>query len=563
MSVREMKCYGSPSSTSTTTQPATPIKRDNPRRTQSQAHDDDTLRLSCPYGHGSCSLKVSRSQANPGRPYYTCSTQSCRFFKWASDHHGNDYGGCGQVGVLKRQRLRPQDYPECRCGAGKCKLVFGKTATQDYFVCPIEKGHGACSFRAQAMARPGIVSSVLNEGSPVGFEHPKRTKFDSTGVVVVNNPPLDQPSTSVNMGMGNGDNEPEQEQEQERELEDVIVDNTLQVSCLKSDTTQLGQTEYLNQISADPMKQMLGRLVLGWLGRLAFPPSGTLMVPQARPFFGCVFPSFDPINAPKAKGVFSSFIPIYVPKAKGGVDTVNYRALNEYPQGNLNDQSDTTSHGGILMELSSIKNVGSDDYMGPISKALGKAGLLVQKQLLSILESTNPANHNSMREAANKTFSVLKLLSMDHREFSESVRKFISCAAELAKIEDEWRKKTEVMQLPEEIEDWYENEKAKFDEMAEMERETMAAIAASDKQVECIGEEVMRLREKLAGMEKELRHRNMENGELKWRAGMIREDMTAAKKKMEEARAAKMVHEERSAAMEALERARFHLRHNH
>ncbi|XP_062114208.1 uncharacterized protein LOC133825259 [Humulus lupulus] len=81
--------------------------------------------------------------------------------------------------------------------------------------------------------------------------------------------------------MGNGENEPEQE----RELEDVIVDNTLQVSCLKSDTTQLGRNEFLNQISVDPMKQALGRLVLGWLGRLAFPPSGTLMVPQARPFF--------------------------------------------------------------------------------------------------------------------------------------------------------------------------------------------------------------------------------------------------------------------------------------
>ncbi|KAF4347503.1 hypothetical protein F8388_010205 [Cannabis sativa] len=444
----------------------------------------------------------------------------------------------------------------CPYGHGSCQL----------------KGHGACSFKVQAMANssttPGIVSSVLNEDNQVSFENQKRTKFDSNVVVMVennnnnNNSPPDQPgqpSTPVQMGIGNE----EKESEQEQELEYVNVEKTLQVSCLKSDTTQFGQTEFLNQISADsdPAKQILGRLVLGWLGRLAFPPSGTLTMPQqARPFLCCVFPSLDP--------------PIYVPKATS-VDVVNSRVLNESPHGVSDTYRQIVSRdsecGGILMELSSIKNVGGgvgervlDEFMGPISEALGEAGLLVQNQLLSILESTNPVNHNSMREAANKTFSVLKLLSIDHRAFSERVRKFISCAAEFAKIEDEWKKKGEVvMWLPGKIENLYENEKAKFDEIAEIERETMAAIAASDKGVECIAEEVMQVREKLVGMEKELRHRKIENEELKCRAGMIKEDMEEAKKKMEKARAAKTVHEERAAAIEALEMARLHLRHNH
>uniref|UniRef100_A0A803QKW6 GRF-type domain-containing protein n=1 Tax=Cannabis sativa TaxID=3483 RepID=A0A803QKW6_CANSA len=577
MSVSEPNIMASPSFT--TTQPPTPIKSDNPRRfPQAQAHEDDFntvgATLSCPYGHGSCPLKVSRSQANPGRPYYSCSTQFCRFFKWASsenNNNNNNHANDVVVGGVKRHRILPHDYPDCRCGAGKCKLLFDKNGAQNYFVCPIEKGHGACSFKVQAMANssttPGIVSSVLNEDNQVSFENQKRTKFDSNVVVMVennnnnnNSPPdqPDQPSTPVQMGIGNE----EKESEQEQELEYVNVEKTLQVSCLKSDTIQFGQTEFLNQISADsdPAKQILGRLVLGWLGRLAFPPSGTLTMPQqARPFLCCVFPSLDPIYAPKATSV----------------DAVHSRVLNESPPG----VSDTSRQivrrdsecGGILMELSSIKNVGGgvgervlDEFMGPISEALGEAGLLVQNQLLSILESTNPVNHNSMREAANKTFSVLKLLSIDHRAFSERVRKFISCAAEFAKIEDEWRKKGEVvMWLPGKIEDLYENEKAKFDEIAEIERETMAAIAASDKGVECIAEEVMQVREKLVGMEKELRHRKIENEELKCRAGMIKEDMEEAKKKMEKARAAKTVHEERAAAIEALEMARLHLRHNH
>ncbi|XP_062105292.1 uncharacterized protein LOC133816954 isoform X2 [Humulus lupulus] len=499
------------------------IRENHQGTTQSQAHDDGTL--CCPYGHGTCSLKISHSQSIPNRPYYMCST--CRFFKWASDHHHQD-----DVSRLKRPRLLPQDYPVCRCGTGKC---------------PIEKGHGACSLHAGAMA-PGIVNSLLDEGSQVHFEHPKRTKLDYSTAVVVNNSPPDPPSTPATAAAGVGgrpclerdehdgdinvdmsNNQDMGTGEKEQELDGVTVDSTLQVSCLISDTIHRNQTKFLNQISADA-------------------------------------------------GVFPSFDPIYVPKAKG-VDAVNSRALNECTRhDDLNGVADTSTQipsqdsecSGILMELSSIKNVGGgvgervlDQFMGPISKALGEAALLVQNQLMSILESMNPANHNSMREAANKTFSVLKLLSMDHREFSERVTKFISCTTELAKIEDEWRKKRELMLLPEEIEDWFENEKAKFDEIAEEERETMAAIAASDKRVECIGEEVMRLREKLAGMEKELRHRKMENGELKWRAGMVKENMVAANKKMEEARAAKMVHQERAAAIEALERARFHLRHNH
>ncbi|KAF4397567.1 hypothetical protein G4B88_027307 [Cannabis sativa] len=456
----------------------------------------------------------------------------------------------------------PRRFPQAQAQAHEDDFnTVGATLSCPYGhgSCPL-KGHGACSFKVQAMANssttPEIVSSVLNEDNQVSFENQKRTKFDSNVVVMVennnnNNSPPDQPSTPVQMGIGNE----EKESEQEQELEYVNVEKTLQVSCLKSDTIQFGQTEFLNQISADS-----GRLVLGWLGRLAFPPSGTLTMPQqARPFLCCVFPSLDPIYAPKATSV----------------DAVHSRVLNESPPG----VSDTSRQivrrdsecGGILMELSSIKNVGGgvgervlDEFMGPISEALGEAGLLVQNQLLSILESTNPVNHNSMREAANKTFSVLKLLSIDHRAFSERVRKFISCAAEFAKIEDEWRKKGEVvMWLPGKIEDLYENEKAKFDEIAEIERETMAAIAASDKGVECIAEEVMQVREKLVGMEKELRHRKIENEELKCRAGMMKEDMEEAKKKMEKARAAKTVHEERAAAIEALEMARLHLRHNH
>ena len=42
-------------------------------------------------------------------------------------------------------------------------------------------------------------------------------------------------------------------------------------------------------------------------------------------------------------------------------------------------------------------------------KILVEAMFLVQNQLVSILESTDPHNHNSIREAANKLFAVLDI----------------------------------------------------------------------------------------------------------------------------------------------------------
>ncbi|PON35500.1 zinc finger protein [Parasponia andersonii] len=486
--------------------------------------------IPCPYGHGSCFLKISRSQANPGRPYYSCSSPygsgNCRFFKWVDDQVTDS-------GVKPRHPL-PQDYPHCRCGAGKCKLMLeinGPNAGQYYFVCPIEKGHGACSFRTGVNDTRAVTpeNSVLNGGDQVSFECAKVTKFDS--------PVTDNPNpTSTPLGTGPHIQETLREREEhgdvldmstnqdmvvgEEELEDVTVEKTLQVSCLTSETIQR-QTEFLRQIYA--------------------------------------------ADDPPTAGVFPSFDPIYVPK---DVDAFHSGGLKGWPaHGHLNADLESSpqtlrqdSEGGVLSELSSIKNVAGiregRDFMGPISKALAEAGLHVQNQLLSILECTDPQNHKSMREAANRTFAVLEILSVEHRGFSERVGKFISCASELAKIEESMKGKTSAKETVER----YKNEKAKFHKLSKLHSETTEAITGSAKRVQSLREELSRVKIKLARIENQLRHRKMENGELKARAGKIRKEMVESKKKVEEAGAAKKAHEERSGAKEALERAKFQLR---
>lgn len=269
-----------------------------------------------------------------------------------------------------------------------------------------------------------------------------------------------------------------------------------------------------------------------------------------------VFPSFDPISVPKDVDAFYS---------SNINDQPHHTPMNAEPDSSLQIPSQD-SQSGILLELSSIQNIPGmhrgRDYTGQISKALAELGSHVQNQLLAMLESTEPHNHRSMTEAANKTFSVLSSLSIDYRSFSEHVRKFISCASSLAEMEES----VMAEQSTEEIMEWYDNERANVDEISTMQAETKDAVTASEQQLKSLGEEASRLKEMLLQIEDQLRHCKKENAELKIKSRKISEDMLESGKKLQEAEAAKKLHEERerekNAAKESLERARIQLRHS-
>ena len=60
-------------------------------------------------------LRVSRSQSNPFRPYFTCrrKNEMCRFFQWA-DEQPIDYERASQVYFPEGQKLSKEDKPTYR-----------------------------------------------------------------------------------------------------------------------------------------------------------------------------------------------------------------------------------------------------------------------------------------------------------------------------------------------------------------------------------------------------------------------------------------------------------------
>lgn len=169
----------------------------------------------------------------------------------------------------------------------------------------LAQGHGACSFRTAVFCTqpPKTAMSDFEEDSQGGCLSPKRMKFDSP---VVESP--DQMSTPVGpsprieevaIESDNYGDILDMSTIQEMVMEDgetdvLLMEKSLQISRLPTKANQRRQIEFLRQISASEdatsagiFLHGCGALIPGWLGRLAFPPSGCLTIPQAKPFFCC------------------------------------------------------------------------------------------------------------------------------------------------------------------------------------------------------------------------------------------------------------------------------------
>ncbi|KAL5581483.1 hypothetical protein UlMin_013925 [Ulmus minor] len=547
--------------------PSKTPSKSNPSSSSTPSSSPDVSHLPaifCPKGHGTIFPKVSGTQKNPGRVFYSCGYRvngmRCGVYKWYDELIDN-----------RVNRSLPQRCPLCECSAGTTQLMLeisGPNAGRCYFACPIKKGHGACNFQEWCDNEDtNTANHDLNEEDQLSS---KRTKFEST---MMDN--LELPEISMPTSTGSLENVEEihiemEEQEEildsstlsdvavlEQKPRDCTTENAVEVHHLTPKAIHRRQEEFWQQISAvddrtatDPLHQVLGSLIVGWLGRLALSPSGGLIVPPANPFFCCVFPSFDPIFVPKDM-------------------IVQHENLNNQHCSPLNAEVDVCSQvlnegsqSGILHQLSGITNIPGlkqgSDLMGPISKALMDAAMGIQNQLLIILESTDPLHHESMTQAANKTFAALEVLSVDHRSFSERVTKFIECASSLAKIEQNGNIS------PEDIKERYENEKTAFSKISSMYKQTVDGITACDERVQSLEKQADIMKEILLGIEKQIKDSKAENVELKSRVEKIMEEKLESEKKLMEAEAAMMACEEweveRGAAKEALERAKLQLR---
>ncbi|XP_062151748.1 uncharacterized protein LOC133860105 isoform X2 [Alnus glutinosa] len=569
--------------------------------------------IRCLCGRGNCLVRTSKTDKNPGRKFYTCpiTGSQCGFFKW-----------CDQVTNGETSMSPPPSrvFPLCSCGAGVCQRITvkdGPDAGRSCFVCPIKKGFGACPFlqwedlleksKHDMSAKSTLRShQLVNDSSNLSIEHPERMEFESVemenhqhsstymvvpGLCEREQEPLtergqhDETSTEC-LDLQEPLTERGKHEETEcldpshvkvswnlqdlvmleAELRNPIMKKAFLISC---QTSLVGmhhwQTRFRRQTTAsgdtstgDCTSQIAGVLILGWWGRLTFPPSRCLSVPLPKPFFCCVFPSFDSIFIPEDKDVYSNEYFTELPHST---------SLTEF------DKPSPQISGWDAEALSDVSREWSNAKSPPPivegsikanSNMLDQIELHLRNLLLTSLESMDPLKHESMAVAVGSTFKVLDCLSVNYTHFHERVREFIACASSLADIEQSVDEEHSWQELIERC----NNEKVRYDDISSIHAETVTAFIASNQRLKSLRKRTSSLKDWLVRVENQLSSCEAETKELEARVGEIYWDMLDSQKSLqalsreaEEAMKLRQRREqERKAAKAALEIARIKLR---
>ncbi|XP_057984044.1 uncharacterized protein LOC131168550 [Malania oleifera] len=324
---------------------------------------------------------------------------------------------------------------------------------------------------------------------------------------------------------------------------DSLVENVHQLHILTSQTEFHHQlAEFWKQISFANATSS-GLSFLGWWGRLAFPPSRCLCSSPHRPFY-CL-------------GIQGSM-------------TLPHSSLTiecDKPSFNTAGQDHQFS-GGVLQEPSEHKNpprmVQGNVMTGLILEAFRQAAVHVQNELITLLESMDPLDHEVMTREANSAFAALDCLSIDYRPFHKRVNEFISCASSLAKLEEcNWNNVSS-----RELVGWCNSEKAQFDRITRIHAEAMAAVTISKKSFQSLHEMIFCTRNLLLQIENQLSYCEAKMLNIETQLIQISEDMfrynqilqALSRKAAEALKNGRQIEAERVAARAALEKARLQLR---
>ncbi|XVF71840.1 hypothetical protein PTKIN_Ptkin12aG0071700 [Pterospermum kingtungense] len=375
---------------------------------QQDIHHLPVLRCHCGV---TCTIHVSRSEANPGRRYYsrncTCdNVKGKNFYQW-----------CDNVKAIM-----------CKCGAGACTINIHRDHNGKdikYYTCRIRTGHGSCGFllfdsppnspnspnsitmsrSVEKDNRPSVMSSKHGEPPNIMTDQNNcLTSFSDKSIVVPE-------AKRCNRVMGKGKC----------------------VSLLTSHSDiHFRQIDFLNETSLAGNSpngcKVLQNLVLhvhGWVGRLAFPPPRILADPPLRHFYCCIYPLFDPILVTKYVDTSDSGSSRIIPHASSDAE------VDELQNALGNDAQLL----GVPLGTSSLKRsvtAVQEDVTNYILKEVGKK---LQKDLLTLLESMEPPDHDSMLKAANSTFDALACLSIECGPFAEHVMNFIRSASRVPRME--------------------------------------------------------------------------------------------------------------------------------
>ncbi|XP_050242340.1 uncharacterized protein LOC126691331 [Quercus robur] len=146
---------------------------------------------------------------------------------------------------------------------------------------------------------------------------------------------------------------------------------------------------YRHDTLTDCISQVLGLHILGWLGRLPFPPPRCLLVLPPRPLSCGVFPNFDSIFVPRDKDVSN---------CEGSADLHHSPSIVEFDE----TSSQISCRDAQSSSELSIPKSPPALLKGSVTTlnvdVLEQTVLHVQNQLLTRLESMNPLQHESMTQ---------------------------------------------------------------------------------------------------------------------------------------------------------------------
>ncbi|XWS75792.1 hypothetical protein CRYUN_Cryun01aG0122600 [Craigia yunnanensis] len=385
-------------------------------------------------------ISVSRSEANPGRRYYN---RNCSCDNVKATPGKNFFQWCDNVKALM-----------CKCGAGACTINIQRDDNGKdikYYTCRIKTGHGSCGF-LQFDSPPNSMTL------PESTEKAKRPLVLSSKHV-----------GRCNLVMGKGSD------------------------------IHFRQAEFWNQISVtgnspngSKVLQILGLHVHGWVGRLAFPPPRILLAdPPLRHFFCCIYPLFDPILVTEYVDISDSGSSIIIPHASSD-------AKVEVSQNALRNDTQLL---GVPLETSSLKRsftAVQEDVTNAILKEVGKK---LQKDLLTLLESMEPPDHDTMLQAANATFDALACLSIECGPFAERVMKFIQCTSRVARMESTVQDNCN-LQAP----TIHKNIEKCLEDISGIHAEALATLTASSNYLQSAHNEACHLNDMLRQIEKQLHY---------------------------------------------------------
>ncbi|KAK3183920.1 hypothetical protein Dsin_031206 [Dipteronia sinensis] len=245
--------------------------------------------IQCPSGGGACVIHVSKTEKNPNRKFYACPVPgfgACKFIQWENtgentrvgEHvdESKDYGSsqstCDSHSSLGWSETMEIEVPEAENPQGFPSLVSMPISSAEDDTQLME---GRIYDQTSDISSPNH-----HDSSPCGAPENGSPTLESTiGDLVM------QEAESLNP---------------------MTKKRSQGISLISQNEVHCRQIEFWMQISAaedistgDIMYQILGLHVLGWLGRLVFPPPRSLKDHPPKPFFCGIFPGFDPIFVPE------------------------------------------------------------------------------------------------------------------------------------------------------------------------------------------------------------------------------------------------------------------------